>query len=42
MRVNSTDFQNASGKYLSLVKKEDIIIIKMERVLPGPGNKNLY
>lgn len=28
MRVNSTDFQNAFGKYLSLVKKEDIIVTK--------------
>src|SRR6056297_388931 len=28
MRVNSTDLQNAFGKYLSLVEKEDIIVIK--------------
>lgn len=28
MRVNSTDLQNAFGKYLSLVDKEDIIVIK--------------
>lgn len=28
MRVNSTDFQNAFGKYLSLVEKEDIVIVK--------------
>lgn len=28
MRVNTTDIQNAFGKYLSLVEKEDIIIIK--------------
>ena len=28
MRVNTTDLQNAFGKYLSLVEKEDIIIIK--------------
>jgi len=28
MRVNTTDLQNAFGKYLSLVEKEDIIISK--------------
>jgi antitoxin (DNA-binding transcriptional repressor) of toxin-antitoxin stability system len=28
MRVNTTDLQNAFGKYLSLVQKEDIIIVK--------------
>ncbi|MFW5991699.1 MAG: type II toxin-antitoxin system prevent-host-death family antitoxin [Halanaerobiaceae bacterium] len=28
MRVNSTDLQNAFGKYLSLVEKEDIIVVK--------------
>jgi len=28
MRVNSTDLQNAFGKYLSLVEKEDIVVIK--------------
>ena len=28
MRVNTTDLQNAFGKYLSLVEKEDIIVIK--------------
>lgn len=28
MRVNTTDLQNAFGKYLSLVEKEDIIIVK--------------
>jgi Uma2 family endonuclease len=28
LRVNSTDLQNAFGKYLSLVEKEDIIVIK--------------
>lgn len=28
MRVNTTDLQNAFGKYLSLAEKEDIIIIK--------------
>lgn len=28
MRVNSTDLQNAFGKYLSLLEKEDIIITK--------------
>lgn len=28
MRVNSTDLQNSFGKYLSLVEKEDIIVIK--------------
>lgn len=28
MRVNTTDLQNAFGKYLSLVNKEDIIITK--------------
>jgi len=28
MRVNTTDIQNAFGKYLSLVEKEDIIITK--------------
>lgn len=28
MRVNSTDLQNAFGKYLSLCEKEDIIITK--------------
>lgn len=28
MRVNTTDLQNAFGKYLSLVEKEDIIITK--------------
>jgi prevent-host-death family protein len=28
MRVNSTDLQNAFGKYLSLVEKEDVVIVK--------------
>ena len=28
MRVNATDFQNAFGKYLALVEKEEIIIVK--------------
>ncbi len=28
MRVNSTDLQNSFGKYLSLVEKEDIIVVK--------------
>ncbi len=28
MRVNTTDLQNAFGKYLSLVEQEDIIVIK--------------
>ena len=28
MRVNTTDLQNAFGKYLSLVQKEDIVIVK--------------
>lgn len=28
MRVNTTDLQNAFGKYLALVEKEDIIVIK--------------
>jgi Uma2 family endonuclease len=28
MRVNTTDLQNAFGKYLALVDKEDIIIVK--------------
>ena len=28
MRVNTTDLQNAFGKYLSLTEKEDIIIVK--------------
>lgn len=28
VRVNSTDLQNAFGKYLSLVEKEDIIVVK--------------
>ena len=28
MRVNTTDIQNAFGKYLSLAEKEDIIITK--------------
>lgn len=28
MRINTTDIQNAFGKYLSLVEKEDIIITK--------------
>ncbi len=28
MRVNSTDLQNAFGKYLALLEKEDIIILK--------------
>ncbi|MFW5787738.1 MAG: type II toxin-antitoxin system prevent-host-death family antitoxin [Halanaerobiales bacterium] len=28
MRVNSTDLQNAFGRYLSLVEKEDVIIVK--------------
>jgi prevent-host-death family protein len=28
MRVNTTDLQNAFGKYLALVEKEDIIITK--------------
>lgn len=28
MRVSATDLQNAFGKYLSLVQKEDVIIVK--------------
>lgn len=28
MRVGTTDFQNAFGKYLSLVQQEDVIIVK--------------
>ena len=28
MRVNTTDLQNAFGKYLSLVEQEDIIVVK--------------
>lgn len=28
MRVNSTDLQNAFGKYLALLEKEDIIVVK--------------
>ena len=28
MRVNTTDLQNAFGKYLSLVEKEEIIVVK--------------
>jgi prevent-host-death family protein len=28
MRVNTTDLQNAFGKYLALVEKEDIVIVK--------------
>lgn len=28
MRVNTTDLQNAFGKYLSLTEKEDIIVVK--------------
>ena len=28
MRVNTTDLQNAFGKYLVLVEKEDIIVTK--------------
>ncbi|EEG76061.1 Uma2 family endonuclease [Dethiobacter alkaliphilus] len=28
MRVSTTDLQNAFGKYLSLVEKEDIIVVK--------------
>jgi len=28
VRVNATDFQNAFGKYLALVEKDDIIIVK--------------
>ncbi len=28
MRVNTTDLQNAFGKYLSIVEKEDIIVVK--------------
>ncbi len=28
VRVNTTDLQNAFGKYLSLVEKEDIIVVK--------------
>jgi Uma2 family endonuclease len=28
MRVNTTDLQNSFGKYLSLVEKEDIIVVK--------------
>jgi len=31
MRVNTTDLQNAFGKYLSLVEKEEIIIVKNGR-----------
>ncbi|HOL16897.1 MAG TPA: type II toxin-antitoxin system prevent-host-death family antitoxin [Bacillota bacterium] len=28
MRVNSTDLQNAFGKYLALVEKEEIVVVK--------------
>ncbi|MHB8074775.1 type II toxin-antitoxin system Phd/YefM family antitoxin, partial [Desulfosporosinus fructosivorans] len=28
MRINTTDMQNAFGKYLALVEKEDIVITK--------------
>jgi prevent-host-death family protein len=28
MRVNTTDLQNAFGKYLALVEKEDIVVVK--------------
>lgn len=31
MRVNSTEFQNSFGKYLSMVEKEDIIVVKNGR-----------
>ena len=31
MRVSTTDLQNAFGKYLALVEKEDIIITKNGR-----------
>lgn len=33
MRVNSTDLQNAFGKYLSLVEEEDIIIVKNGKIV---------
>ena len=35
MRVSSTDLQNAFGKYLTLVEKEDIIVVKTARPLPN-------
>lgn len=35
MRVNTTDLQNAFGKYLSLVEKEDIINALF--IFPGKG-----
>lgn len=31
MRVNSTDLQNAFGKYLALAEKEDIVVLKNGR-----------
>ena len=31
MRVNTTDLQNAFGKYLALVEKEDIVVVKIGR-----------
>ncbi|MDD4803285.1 MAG: type II toxin-antitoxin system prevent-host-death family antitoxin [Syntrophomonas sp.] len=33
MRVNTTDLQNAFGKYLSLVEKEDIIVTKNGKIV---------
>jgi hypothetical protein len=35
MRVNTTDLQNAFGKYISLARNEDIIITKTARALPS-------
>lgn len=33
MRVNSTDLQNAFGKYLALLDKEDVIVVKNSRAV---------
>ncbi len=38
MRVNSTDLQNSFGKYLSLVEKEDIIVLKNNKAVAKLSN----
>lgn len=38
MRVNSTDLQNSFGKYLALVEKEDIIVLKNGKTVAKLSN----
>lgn len=38
MRVNSTDLQNSFGKYLALVEKEDIIVLKNGKAVAKLSN----